>query len=114
MPLRAFDLLLAMGASPSGTQPNPTGQMLTTLGMMGFFIFVMYFIMIRPQQKKAKEHASMLQTLKPGDKVVTSGGILGIVVSVKDKSVAVRSADTKIEVLKSAVSEIVERSSSES
>jgi preprotein translocase subunit YajC len=105
---------MALGQPAAGTQQNPTGSMLTTLSMMGFFIFVMYFIMIRPQQKKAKEHAALLQTLKPGDKVVTSGGILGIVVSVKEKSVALRSADTKLEVLKSAVSEIVERSSSES
>jgi len=114
MPLREIDLLLAMAPSPAGTQANPTGSMLTTLGMMAFFIFVMYFIMIRPQQKKSKEHAAMLKTLKPGDKVVTSGGVLGVVVSVKDKSVAIRSAETKLEVLKSAVTEVVERSSSES
>jgi len=51
----------------------------------------------------------MMKTLKPGDKVTTSGGIIGTVVSVKDKSVSIRSVDTKFEVLKSAVSEITER-----
>jgi preprotein translocase subunit YajC len=75
---------------------------------------VMYFVMIRPQQKKAKEHEALLKALKVGDKVVTSGGILAVVVSVKDKSVSVRSADTKLEVLKSAVTEITERASTES
>ena len=76
---------------------------------LGFFMVVMWLLMIRPQQKKAKEHAALLKTLKSGDKVVTSGGIMGVVVSVKDRTVALRSADTKMEVLKSAVTEIVER-----
>lgn len=92
-----------------GTKPNPTGQMLSMVLTLGFFMVVMYLLMIRPQQKKAKEHATLLKTLKAGDKVVTSGGIIGVVVSVKDRTVSVRSADTKLEVLKSAVTEILER-----
>ncbi|MBI2926096.1 MAG: preprotein translocase subunit YajC [Verrucomicrobia bacterium] len=56
----------------------------------------------------------MLKNLKPGDKVLTSSGILGIVVSIKDKSVSIRSADTKLEILKSAVAEITERASGSS
>jgi len=104
---------LAM-APPPGTQPNPAAQTLQMLGMVVFFIVVMYFIMIRPQQKKAREHDQLLKTLKPKDKIVTSGGVVGIVVSVGERSVTIRSADTKLEVLKSAVTEITERSSSES
>jgi len=80
--------------------------------LMVFMFVIIYVIMIRPQQKKAKQHAELLKTLKPGDKVVTSGGILGVIVSVKEKSVSLRSSDTKLEVLKSAVSEVTERSSS--
>ncbi len=101
-------------APPPGTQPNPTGSMSQMLGMVVFFIVVMYFIMIRPQQKKAREHDQLLKSLKPKDKIVTSGGVVGIVVSVGERSVTIRSADTKLEVLKSAVTEITERSSSES
>ena len=101
-------------APPPGTQPNPTGQMFQMLGMVVFFIVVMYFIMIRPQQKKAREHDQLLKSLKPKDKIVTSGGVVGIVVSVGERSVTIRSADTKLEVLKSAVTEITERSSGES
>jgi preprotein translocase subunit YajC len=71
---------------------------------------VLYFIMIRPQSKKAKEHAALLKSVKSGDKVVTNGGVVGTVVTVKDKTVSIRSADTKLEVLKSAVTEITERS----
>jgi preprotein translocase subunit YajC len=92
-----------------GEKANQTGQMLSMLLTLGFFMVVMWLLMIRPQQKKAKEHAALLKTLKAGDKVVTSGGIMGVVVSVKDRTVALRSADTKLEVLKSAVTEIVER-----
>src|SRR5216117_1661360 len=93
---------LAM-ATPPGTQPNPTGQMLQMLSMAVFFIVVMYFIMIRPQQKKAREHDQLLKSLKPKDKIVTSGGVVGIIVSVGERSITMRSADTKLEVLKSAV-----------
>jgi preprotein translocase subunit YajC len=101
-------------APPPGTQPNPTGQIFQMLGMVVFFIVVMYFIMIRPQQKKAREHDQLLKSLKPKDKIVTSGGVVGIIVSVGERSITIRSADTKLEVLKSAVAEITERSSSES
>jgi preprotein translocase subunit YajC len=101
-------------APPPGTQPNPAGQTLQMLGMVVFFIVVMYFIMIRPQQKKAREHDQLLKSLKPKDKIVTSGGVVGIVVTVGERSVTIRSADTKLEVLKSAVTEITERSSGES
>jgi preprotein translocase subunit YajC len=100
-------------APPPGTQPNPTGQMFQMVGMVVFFVVVMYFIMIRPQQKKAKEHDLLLKSLKPKDKIVTSGGVVGIVVSVGERSITIRSADTKLEVLKSAVAEITERSSNE-
>lgn len=81
------------------------------LGTLAFFGVVMYFVMIRPQQKKAREHENMLKAMKTGDKVMTSGGILGVIVGVKEKTVSLRSADTKLEVLKSAITEIIERSS---
>ena len=100
-------------APPPGTQTNPKAQLMQTLALMGFFILLMWLMMFRPQQKRAREHAAMLQTLKSGDKIVTSSGIVGVVVSVKDKTLSIRSADTKLEVLKSAVTEITERSSVE-
>ena len=81
--------------------------------MLVFMGVIFYVLLIRPQQKKAKEHEKLLKTLRPKDKVVTSGGVMGIVVSVQEKSVTIRSADTKLEVLKSAVSEITERAAGE-
>lgn len=103
---------LAMGAPPPpGTQPNPKAQLIQMVLMFGFLFLVMWLFMFRPQQKKAKEHRQMMMSLKPGDKVLTNGGILGVVVSIKDKTVSIRSLDAKFEVLKSAVSEILEKAS---
>lgn len=91
------------------TQPNPKAQMVQMFLMLGTMGIMFYFVLIRPQQKKAKEHAKLLETIKMGDKIVTNSGIIGTVVSVKDKHVAIRSADSKLEVLKSAVGEVMER-----
>ena len=58
----------------------PAGGGIEMLLMMGVFFAIMYFMIIRPQQKRAKEHRAMLSALKRGDKVVTSGGLHGTVV----------------------------------
>src|SRR5947209_460728 len=97
---------------PPRTTPNPTAQMLQMLGTFAIRGVIFYFLMIRPQQAKAKEHATLLKGLKPGDKILTNGGILGVVITVKEKSVSIRSADAKLEIVKSAVTEITDRSSS--
>src|SRR5436190_19145115 len=97
---------------PPGSVANPTAQMLQMLGTFAILGVIFYFLMIRPQQAKAKEHATLLKGLKPGDKILTNGGILGVIITVKEKSVSIRSADAKLEILKSAVTEITERSSS--
>ena len=103
--------LLAMGQpSAPGTQPDPRNQMLTTVGMLVIMVAMFYLVLIRPQSKKAKQHAELLKSVKPGDRILTSGGIVGVVVSVKDKTLSVRSADSKFEVIKSAVTEITDRS----
>lgn len=95
------------------TQPNPAAQTFSMLGMFLIMGIMFYFLAIRPQQKKAREHAELLKTLKPGDKVQTSGGLVGIVVAVKEKTVSLRSADSKLEVVKSAVADVLERAGAE-
>lgn len=72
-------------------------------------VVVFYFILLRPQQKRAKEQALVLKTVRAGDKILTSSGIIGVVIAVKEKTLSIRSADTKLEIIKSAVSEITER-----
>jgi len=73
-------------------------------------IVVFYFALIRPQQKKAKDHAQLLKTVRPGDKIVTSGGVVGVIITVKENTITLRSADAKFEITKSAIAEITERS----
>lgn len=75
---------------------------------LGLIAVMMYFMMIRPQQQRTKQMAKLLASLKSGDKVVTSSGIVGTVITVKDKTVSLRSADAKMEVTKSSITEILE------
>ena len=95
------------------TQPDPRATSIFNMGLLAMMVVVMYLVLWRPQQKRAREHAEMLKTIKSGDKVVTTSGIVGTIVGIKDRSVSIRSADTKLEVLKSSVSEITERGASE-
>lgn len=105
------NILFALGApaTPAGTQPNPTGQMVYTIVMMGAVLLIFYVLLLRPQRLQAKRLENLMKSIKPGDKILTSSGIVAIVVAVKEKTVSIRSADTKLEILKSAVSEITER-----
>lgn len=111
MLLAELSAIFAQGAPQ--TVQDPRAGMAQTLGLMLFMGVMMYFLMFRPQQKKAREHAELLKTIKNGDKIVTSSGILGTIIGVKDKSVSIRSADTKLEVLKSSISAITERGTTE-
>lgn len=104
-------LAVLNGMLAQATVPDERARMLQTFGLMIFMALAMYLLMFRPQQKKAREHAQLLKTVKSGDRIVTAGGILGVVINVKDKYVSIRSADSKLEVLKSSISEIIERSS---
>ena len=106
MDFTSMKLLLAEAGA---TTANPKAQMIQSFLMMGLMVVVFYFLLIRPQQKRQREHAELLKAIKPGDKVVVSGGIIAVVITVKEKSVTVRSADAKLEVTKSAVGEILER-----
>lgn len=104
--------IFAMGPqqAPPGTQPNPKAQMMQMVLMLVMFGVVFYLIAIRPQQKRAKDQANMLKSVKAGDKILTTGGVIGTVVTVKEKTLSIRSADSKMEIVKSAVAEITERS----
>ncbi len=82
-----------------------------SIGMIVFMFVVMYVVVLRPQQKRAKEQAELLKALKVGDKVITASGIIGVVTSVRDDSVTIRSSDTKLEFQKTAITQITERAS---
>ena len=102
--------LKAVIAMAPPAQPGQSQQsMLPMLVSMGLLFVIFYFILIRPQQKKAKEQAEMLKTVKSGDKIVTTSGIIATVITVKEDSVSIRSADAKMEITKGAIAEVRER-----
>jgi preprotein translocase subunit YajC len=72
---------------------------------------IMYFLLIRPQQKKAKEHANMVANVRRGDQIVTQGGIIGKVAKVKeDGEIEVEIADgVKVRVIKSTVATVTSK-----
>jgi preprotein translocase subunit YajC len=68
----------------------PGGSSLPGIGMMAFIFAIFYFLLIMPQQKKQKKWQAMLSELKNGDKIVTSGGLRGTIISLKDDSLTLR------------------------
>ncbi|WP_034265984.1 preprotein translocase subunit YajC [Aminiphilus circumscriptus] len=72
---------------------------------LALFIVIFYFLIIRPQKKKQKQHENMLASIRRGDQIVTAGGFFGVVKDVKDDSFIVEIADgVKVRLLKSSVS----------
>jgi len=93
-------ILAQAAAAPAGQQPN----MLMSMLPLVFIFVIFYFLLIRPQQKKAKEHQKLVESVKTGDRVVTNAGIHGTVANVKDKTVIVKVADNvKIEFDRGAI-----------
>jgi preprotein translocase subunit YajC len=86
---------------------NSSMSMVTTLITFGLVFVIFYFFIIRPQNKKQKEAQKMIEAVKKGDKVVTIGGVHGVVSSVKEGTVVVKvDDDCKIEFSKSAISAV--------
>ena len=96
---------MAPPAQPGQAAP----PMWTSLLSLVLMIVVFYFLLIRPQQKKQKEHDNLLKTLRSGDKVVTNGGLVAVITTVKDTSVIIRCNDSKLEIQKSAIAQVTER-----
>ena len=86
--------------------PQPQGSPMEMFVPMILMVVIFYFLLIRPQQKKAKEHTKMVDALKSGASVVTRGGVVGTVQSVKDTTVTVRSLESKFEVEKYAIERV--------
>ncbi len=95
-----MEIILAM--APQGGDGD--GQMISTLIMFGAIFLIFYFMIIRPQQKRAKEREKMLSNLEKGDKVVTSGGLHGIIVGIDEKTVLLQvSENVKMKFDRSAI-----------
>jgi preprotein translocase subunit YajC len=95
----------------AGQQAGGMQNLMTFAPLVVIFI-IFYFLMIRPQQKKQKDHQAMVRAAKRGDRIVTSGGILGVITKANDadNDVEVEIAQgVKVRVVRSAISDIVNR-----
>jgi preprotein translocase subunit YajC len=89
---------LILAQAPGGSSP------MMNLGFIALLVGIMYFVMIRPQQKQVKAHRELLSGLKKGDEIVTQGGILGKIHQVSEQTVTVEIANgVRIRVLKRSV-----------
>ena len=80
------------------------GGLVSTLIMFGAIFLIFYFMIIRPQQKRAKEKEKMLSNLEKGDKIVTNGGIHGVIAGLEEKTALLMiSENTKIKIDRSAI-----------
>jgi preprotein translocase subunit YajC len=86
-----LDLFIGTAWAQSGA-PSPGGQGFQMLVMFGLIFGIMYFLMIRPQNKRMQEHAAMVAALKKGDQLVTAGGLHGRIHAVEEKSIVLEVA----------------------
>ena len=106
-------LLVTLAQTPAAPNavPTPPNSGMGMVVTMGFVFVVMYFLMIRPQRKKQLELENQIKSLKTGDKVVTSGGIHGVIANVRgdgSTTLSLRvSDDVKIEIEKSAIATVL-------
>jgi preprotein translocase subunit YajC len=97
-----FDAVYAQAAAPS-----PFDALNSLIVPTVLIIGIMYFLMIRPQQKRVKEHQAMIAAIRRGDTVVTSGGIVGKVTKVDDNELQVEIAEgVRIKVVRGTISEV--------
>jgi len=91
--------------------PSQADQMLHMFAILAITIGIFYFMIIRPQQKKQKDMAAMLQSISKGDRVLTTGGVFGTVVGKKGEDVVVLkvSDDVKMEFSKQSILRVLER-----
>jgi preprotein translocase subunit YajC len=97
-----IDLAYAMGPAPGGNS-GPAGMLIQLVPMILIF-GIFFFLLIRPQQRDRRRREDMLRTLKKGDRVVTTGGLIGTIVGLNEQTVTLKVADTvRVECLRSAV-----------
>ncbi len=99
-------------AAYAQTAPAPGGSgfdIISFLPLVLIFV-VFYFLILRPQQKKQKEHRAMIEAVKRGDRVVTSGGIIGSVAKVEDRELVLEIADNvRVKTLKGMIADVIAR-----
>lgn len=110
--MNLFDLLIntaqAATLTAATATPESGSNPMSTLFMFGAIFIFFYFVFIRPQSKRAKEHENLLKALAPEDEVVTSGGIMGKVTQVEDAHIKIAIANgIEILVQKQAITSVL-------
>ena len=105
----SFALALLGFAPPAAPGTQSTAPPWVQLVPFVLLFVVMFMVLILPQSRKEKQRKAMLSAMKVGDKVVAAAGVVGVVVSIRDQYVTLRSEDAKLEVLKSSIQDVVER-----
>ncbi|MBV6512869.1 MAG: preprotein translocase subunit YajC [Ignavibacteriales bacterium] len=89
---------------------DPTGNLISTIVMFGAIFAIFYFMVMRPQQKRAKEREKMLANVQKGDKVVTSGGLHGTVAGMEDNIIILQVSDNvKLKFEKAAITTVLSK-----
>ena len=102
-----MDLVYALGQRPVGAGDASRGGAIGGLLPLILIFLVFYFLLIRPQQRKVREHQKLLNALKRGDEVITSGGIYGTITTIKGDVVDLKIAEgVKMVISKSAVATV--------
>lgn len=100
-----MNYLLAMAPPADG---GGGGGFISTIIMVGAIFLIFYFMIIRPQQKRAKERDKLLSNLQKGDKVVTSGGLHGVIAGLDEKTALIQVADNvKMKFERSAITTVI-------
>ncbi|WP_066095949.1 preprotein translocase subunit YajC [Xanthomonas massiliensis] len=107
--MNLLDFLIPVAHAQAAGGGQPAGGMgITTLLFPIILIAVMYFLMIRPQVKRQKEHRAMLEKLNRGDEVITNGGLAGVVTDVGESFITVEVADNvRLRVQKGAIANVL-------
>ena len=100
-------MLMMMQAAPAGQPSGTAAFMIQMFPLLAIFV-IFYFLMIRPQQRRVKEHQARISAVKKGDEVVTGGGIRGKVTKVSDDEAEVEIAQgVKVRVVKSTITQVL-------
>ncbi len=100
-----MDIIIAM--APQGGDAGG-GSLISTLIMFAAIFAIFYFMIIRPQQKRAKEREKLLSNIEKGDKIVTTGGVHATIVGIEEKTVLIEIApNIKIKIERSAIGNVI-------
>lgn len=98
----------AQAAAPASQSGDPMSGMLFFIGMLA----LMYFLLIRPQQKRAKEHKKMVEAITKGDEVVTNGGMLGKIIEIGDQYISLEIASNiEVKLQRQAIATVLPKGS---